>query len=44
MSLAFGLAMNTSNAVTTNYFADVLHFTGPQFGYLTAIREIPGCC
>ena len=42
MSLAFGLSMNTSNAVTTNYFADVLHFTGPQFGYLTAIREIPG--
>ena len=42
MSLAFGLSMNTSNAVTTNYFADVLHFTGPQFGYITAIREIPG--
>ena len=42
MSLAFGLAMNTSNAVTTNYFADVLHFSGPQFGYITAIREIPG--
>jgi MFS family permease len=42
MSLAFGLAMNTSNAVTTNYFADVLHFTGPQFGYITAIREVPG--
>lgn len=42
MTLAFGLAMNTSNAVTTNYFADVLHFTGPQFGYITAIREIPG--
>jgi MFS family permease len=42
MSLAFGLSMNTSNAVTTNYFADVLHFTGPQFGYITAIREVPG--
>jgi MFS family permease len=42
MSLAFGLAMNTSNAISTNYFADVLHFTGPQFGYFTAIREIPG--
>lgn len=42
MSLAFGLSMNTSNAVTTNYFADVLGFTGPQFGYMTAIREIPG--
>ncbi len=42
MALAFGLSMNTSNAVTTNYFADVLHFTGPQFGYITAIREVPG--
>ncbi|NLE21195.1 MAG: MFS transporter [Actinobacteria bacterium] len=42
MSLAFGLSMNTSNAVTTNYFADVLHFSGPQFGYITAIREVPG--
>jgi predicted MFS family arabinose efflux permease len=42
MTLAFGLSMNTSNAITTNYFADVLHFTGPQFGYITAIREIPG--
>jgi MFS family permease len=42
MSLAFGLAMNTSNAISTNYFADVLHFTGPQFGYFTAIREVPG--
>jgi MFS family permease len=42
MSAAFGLSMNTSQAVTTNYFASVLHFTGPQFGYMTAIREIPG--
>ena len=42
MSLAFGLSMNTSQAVTTNYFEDVLHFTGPQFGYITAIREVPG--
>ncbi len=42
MSLAFGFAMNTSLTVTTNYFADVLRFTGPQFGYITAIREVPG--
>lgn len=42
MSLAFGLAMNTSNAIVTNYFDEVLHFTGPQFGYITAIREVPG--
>jgi MFS family permease len=42
MSAAFGLSQFTSLAVQTNYFADVLHFTGPQFGYMTAIREIPG--
>lgn len=42
MSLAFGLSMYTSSAVTTNYFAEVLHFSGPQFGYITAIREVPG--
>ncbi len=42
MSAAFGLAMNTSQAVTTNYFESILHFTGPQFGYMTAIREVPG--
>ena len=42
MSAAFGLSQFTSQAVTTNYFQDVLHFTGPQFGYMTAIREIPG--
>jgi MFS family permease len=42
MSAAFGLSQFASQAVTTNYFANVLHFTGPQFGYMTAIREIPG--
>ena len=42
MSAAFGLSQFTSLAVQTNYFDDVLHFTGPQFGYMTAIREIPG--
>ena len=42
MTLAFGFALNTSTTVTTNYFTDVLHFTGPQFGYITAIREVPG--
>ena len=42
MSAAFGLSQFTSQAVTTNYFESVLHFTGPQFGYMTAIREIPG--
>lgn len=42
MSAAFGLSQFTSLAIQTNYFEDVLHFTGPQFGYMTAIREVPG--
>jgi MFS family permease len=42
MSAAFGLSQSTSQAITTNYFEHVLHFTGPQFGYITAIREVPG--
>jgi len=42
MSAAFGLSQFTSQAITTNYFESVLHFTGPQFGYMTAIREVPG--
>jgi len=41
MSLAFGLAQSNWT-VTTNYFDNVLGFTGSQFGYITAIREIPG--
>jgi MFS family permease len=41
MSLAFGLSQSNWS-VTTNYFDNVLHFSGPQFGYITAIREIPG--
>lgn len=42
MSAGFGLSWFSSQAITTNYFEHVLHFTGPQFGYMTAIREIPG--
>jgi MFS family permease len=42
MSAAFGLSQFTSQAVTTNYFQSVLHLTGPQFGYMTAVRELPG--
>ena len=41
MSLAFGLSQ-ANWSMTTNYFNNVLHFTGPQFGYITSIREIPG--
>jgi len=42
MSAAFGFAMNAHNNLVTNYFNDVLHLSGPQFGYITAIREIGG--
>jgi len=42
MSALFGFAMNAQQNVVTNYFESVLHLQGPQFGYITAIREIPG--
>jgi len=42
MSAAFGFAMNGHNNLVTNYFDEVLHFAGPQFGYITAVREVGG--
>ncbi len=39
---AFGMAMSTQETIVTNYFEDVLGLEGPQFGYITAIREVPG--
>jgi len=42
MSAAFGFAMNAQGGMVTNYFNDVLHLSGPQFGYIMAIREIGG--
>ncbi len=42
MTVAFSFAMNAQQNVTTNYFESVLGLRGPQFGYITAIREIPG--
>jgi len=42
MQVAYGFANSVNNNVITNFFADVLHFTGPQFGYMTAIREVGG--
>lgn len=35
-------AMSGQHAIVTNFFRDVLSLGGPQFGYITAIREIPG--
>lgn len=42
MSACFGLAMSAQENIVTNYFEDVLLLEGPQFGYITAIREVPG--
>lgn len=39
---AFGMAMSMQESIVTNYFEDVLGLAGPQFGYITAIREVPG--
>lgn len=42
MSAAFGLAVNAQNAIVTNFFEDLLHLKGPEFGYITSIREVGG--
>ena len=42
MTATFGMAMATQQNIVTNYFEDVLKLQGPQFGYITAIREVPG--
>jgi predicted MFS family arabinose efflux permease len=42
MSACLGFAMNAHSNIVTNYFEDVLHFSGPQFGYITAVREVGG--
>jgi predicted MFS family arabinose efflux permease len=42
MTLSIGMAMAMQQSIVTNYFSDVIGLEGPQFGYITAIREIPG--
>ncbi|HBY47001.1 MAG TPA: hypothetical protein DEG70_12270 [Chloroflexi bacterium] len=42
MTLFFGLSMAIQENIVTNYFDEVLGLQGPQFGYITAIREVPG--
>ena len=37
-----GFAMAAHQNIVSNYFEQLLHLNGPQFGYITAIREIPG--
>jgi predicted MFS family arabinose efflux permease len=38
----FGFALNAQQTVVANFFEDGLSLSGPEFGYITAIREIPG--
>ena len=39
---AFGFSMAAQQNIVSNYFEDELGLAGPEFGYITAIREIPG--
>ncbi len=41
-TFATGFAMAAQQNIVSNYFEDVLKLDGPQFGYITAIREVPG--
>ncbi len=40
--LSLGMAMGIQGSIVTNYFSDELGLEGSSFGYITAIREIPG--
>jgi predicted MFS family arabinose efflux permease len=42
LSAAYGFSYSAQNSVITNFFEEVLHFSGPQFGYITAVREVGG--
>ena len=39
---AFGFSMAAQQNIVSNYFENELGLAGPEFGYITAIREIPG--
>ena len=41
-SAAFGFAMNAQQNIVSNFFEHELGLQGSEFGYITAIREIPG--
>jgi predicted MFS family arabinose efflux permease len=41
-TFCFGFALAAQQNIVANYFEDELGLAGPQFGYITAIREIPG--
>ena len=42
MSAAYGFAFSAHTNIVTNFFEDILHFKGPEFGYITAVREVGG--
>lgn len=42
MSACFGMTLSVQDNIVTNYFDNILGLEGPQFGYITAIREVPG--
>ena len=42
MAAAIGFAMNAHSNILTNYFNDVLRLSGPESGYIMAVREIGG--
>lgn len=39
---AFGFSQAAQQNIVSNYFENELNLAGPEFGYITAIREIPG--
>lgn len=41
-TLAFGFALAAQQNIVSNYFEQSLGLDGSQFGYITAIREVPG--
>jgi predicted MFS family arabinose efflux permease len=41
-TFSFGFALAAHQNIVSNYFEEELGLEGPQFGYITAIREVPG--
>ena len=41
-TFSVGFSMAAQQNIVSNYFEDDIGLRGPQFGYITAIREVPG--
>ena len=41
-TFSVGFALAAQQNIVSNYFEDDLGMQGPEFGYITAIREVPG--